>query len=292
MIKKLIFCLVLLFPVLALANGPEPNILIAMVSPANPATPSVKPSASHTDYTQDANCMGAWYMNSAGDATEVDRSGESGDLTESAGDTIAQSATVPTTPVYSGYSKDFVIAETEYLTHADTNSTDINGADQKLSIVAWVKLTAVTNTQNYVIVSKFDWGTGDRQYRLNINGTAANEFRFEGYLSSDGGAGTQIFSTTTDYAITTWYHVALVYNDTDMRLYINGVLASTPEAHITGIDNGDAAFIIGAGLNSGTPEQYFNALIDEVAIFNRDLSATEVLENYNHGISGNKGGSD
>ena len=44
-----------------------------------------------TDYTQDANCMGAWYMNSAGDASEIDRSGEGGDLAESAGDTVAQS---------------------------------------------------------------------------------------------------------------------------------------------------------------------------------------------------------
>ena len=36
----------------------------------------------------------------------------------------------------------------------------------------------------------------------------------------------------------------------------------------------------------------FDGLIDEVAVFNRELSATEVLDIKNNGISGNKGGSD
>jgi hypothetical protein len=37
---------------------------------------------------------------------------------------------------------------------------------------------------------------------------------------------------------------------------------------------------------------YYDGLIDEVAVFDRELSSAEVLDIYTNGISGNKGGSD
>jgi hypothetical protein len=72
------------------------------------------------------------------DGNETDRSGEGETLTETSG-TIPTSADVPSG--YSGKSRDFEQEDTEMLAHIDGGSTDINGADQALSICFWVKLT-------------------------------------------------------------------------------------------------------------------------------------------------------
>jgi len=68
-----------------------------------------------TNYALDANCMGAWRMNSSTNETDV--SGEGGTLIVASG-TIPTSATVPSG--YSGDSRDFESADTEYLSHASS----------------------------------------------------------------------------------------------------------------------------------------------------------------------------
>jgi len=244
-----------------------------------------KNSSGGTDYTADANCMGAWYMNSAGDAAEVDRSGEGNNLGETSGDTIAQSSDVPSS--YSGNSKDLESTETEYLYHADGLDTDINGANQSITFAAWIKPENDT-TANMYIVSKWDNADGSRQYSLFYSDS--ND-RFQCNISNDGADWTESFGTTgISYA--TWVHIACVYNDTDVRLYVNGVLdsngADNPAAHTTGIFNGDQSFRVG-GENA---DLYFDGLIDEVIIFDRALDAFEILEMYNFGISGNRGAND
>lgn len=87
-------------------------------------------------------------------------------------------------------------------------------------------------------------------------------------------------------------HLACVYNDTDIRIYVDGVLdtgADNPKAHTTGIFNSNASFIVGDG---GGLTNEFDGLIDEVIIFDRALSAAEILNIYNDGIDGSNGGND
>ena len=77
----------------------------------------------------------------------------------------------------------------------------------------------------------------------------------------------------------TWYHVASTWDGTTRKLFVNGVLkrSDTP-----GANNATAAnFHIGKTCCS----EFFNGLIDDVAIYTRALSAEEVAELANSSIS-------
>jgi len=235
--------------------------------------------AAGTDYTSDANCQGAWFMNCSGN--ETDRSGNGNTLTETSG-TIPTSATVPSG--YSGTSRDFELGDTECLLRTDGDSVglDINGADAKVSVVAWVKAEDIANASWYSIACKWT-----NQYYLGLVGTGSGTFKVAGGVV--GGAGQKlVYSTGTAYAAGTWYHVAFVFNDVDLRVYTNGSLDCTPLADTNGISDNASSFYIGSS-STGSP---FDGLIDEVAVFDRELSSTEVAEIYTDGIDGTKGGND
>jgi len=242
-----------------------------------------------TDYTSDANCMAAYYMNGNG-GNETDRSGEGETLTETGG-TIARSATVPSG--YSGNSRDIVDGDTEYFTHADGGSTDIFGADQCVSIVAWVRIDAISTNAYQGAATKYHYTDNNRQYALGVKGDGlnANEFAVWGAVSSDGTAGntTTVYSTTDDIAVGSWHHIAMVYNDTDLRVYLDGSLDCTPGAHTAGISEEPSVFLVGQAFEG---DYDFDGLIDEVAVFNDELTSTEINNIYTDGISGDKGGSD
>jgi sugar lactone lactonase YvrE len=73
----------------------------------------------------------------------------------------------------------------------------------------------------------------------------------------------------------TWTHVAMAYDGTTVALYRNGVAVSSTS--VSGnVDNDGAAFTVGG--RSG--DLFFSGLIDEVEVFNRGLSASEVQAIY------------
>ena len=245
-------------------------------------------SVTVVDYTQDANCMGAWYMNSTS-TPELDRSGNSADLAYI--NTPATTNTVPTTPVYSGNSLDFErTTQEDSLFIADGGSTDISGSEQSMTVSAWVK--PESTSEDYFIVTKYDYGNDQRQFDLQTSGSTSYKFA----VSSDGtfATGADSVSTSTAPSIGTWVHVVGVYNaETDLLdIYINGVKDATSVSHVNGIHDGTSTFNIGAARNSTAPVGWYDGLIDEAIIFDRVLSVTEILSIYNNGIDGTKGSND
>lgn len=239
-------------------------------------------SSTTTDYSQDANCMGAWYMNGGASANgddETDRSGEGQTLTETSGD-IPNSASVPSG--YSGTSRDFEFGESEYLAGSTSGSLDITG-HTGLTVAAWVKVENDTGPAH--IVSKWDNVATYRQYALRI--IIDNNFEFA--VSNDGSTTVKV-TATTKFSTGTYQHVVGVHDpdNDELRIYVDGSSDATPQAHSTGIYAGNAAFSIGVE----NAQLYYDGLMDEVIVFNRVLSPAEILEIYNNGISGNKGGND
>jgi PKD repeat protein len=82
------------------------------------------------------------------------------------------------------------------------------------------------------------------------------------------------FNITSDASATTgtWHHVALASTADTANLYIDGVLKGTSQRGT--ISSTSNPFRIGFTTDYGSPA--FNGLIDEVKIYNRALSATEV----------------
>jgi hypothetical protein len=89
-----------------------------------------------------------------------------------------------------------------------------------------------------------------------------------------------------------WHHVAATYNGAQMCLYVDGTLdASQPATGLIALNN--EPLCIGANSKAYVPSCYciqmgyfFNGLIDEVSLYNRALSAAEILAIYNAGSAG------
>jgi hypothetical protein len=245
------------------------------------------PALGGVDYVVDAGCQLALYMNNNG-GNETDRSVNAYTMTQTSG-VIPTVSNVPNT--YAGVSRDFEAGDSEYLSCISANcpNLNINGADAKLSLVAWINNESIANAAGQNVISKYVTVGNQRQYVLEIVGTNTNTFKVYCEVSSNGAAGTIVYSATTNYASGTWYHIGCVANDTDVRVYVNGVLDSTPGAHTAGIFNATSPVNIGA---YSVSVNLYDGLIDEVGIFNRELTSTEILDIYTYGISGNRGGND
>lgn len=84
-----------------------------------------------------------------------------------------------------------------------------------------------------------------------------------------------------------WHHVGAVYDGTNMYLYVDGNLDISKPANRPMATNG---FPVCIGTNPDKPVPYanyfFNGAIDEVSIYNRALSGTEIQSIYAAGKSG------
>jgi hypothetical protein len=85
----------------------------------------------------------------------------------------------------------------------------------------------------------------------------------------------------------TWYNYTLTYNGnspttlSNFIAYINGSPSTLQEGNTSSQNAYNTYNVIGASLVSGTPMGHFNGDIGPILIYNRALSANEVLHNYN-----------
>jgi len=85
------------------------------------------------------------------------------------------------------------------------------------------------------------------------------------------------FGSNATISLLTWYYVTLTFNTTDgMSLYINGTLDSTYTANKTA-RGGNGSVELGAFSASN----FLYGGLSKVHCYNRTLSASEVLQNYN-----------
>ena len=91
--------------------------------------------------------------------------------------------------------------------------------------------------------------------------------------------------TTHTFKAGRWYHVAVVWNETEeyYDIFINGV-ARTDLNTGTGVNSNFDSFLIGTANDTSN---FFNGQIDEVGIFSSSLTSDQVIELYNQGVPSN-----
>ena len=137
----------------------------------------------------------------------------------------------------------------------------------------WFKPNVVSGNGGLV-----GWGDYFSSRRVNALRLYENSGGFRHYW---WGADLDCTGTQCPISTGTWYHVASTWDGTTRKLFVNGVLkrSDTP-----GANNATAAnFHIGKTCCS----EFFNGLIDDVAIYTRALSAGEVAELANSSIPTN-----
>ncbi|WP_283136775.1 LamG-like jellyroll fold domain-containing protein [Rhizohabitans arisaemae] len=134
-----------------------------------------------------------------------------------------------------------------------------------LTVEAWVNPASTAGWRTAVLKER----TGGLSYALY----ASNGSRPEGDLNL-GGADVAVRGSAPP-PTGTWTHLALTYDGAAIRLYVDGVQAgSTPR---TGPINFAAAGPLRIGGNAVWGE-YFSGLIDEVRVYDRALTAAEIVE--------------
>lgn len=99
------------------------------------------------------------------------------------------------------------------------------------------------------------------------------------------GGGTSNVDVSTTFTFNAWNHVTLTYDGSTNAIYRNGILANSAaeSGNITNILS--LPFIVGAQYNANNsynlPTDGFNGWIGNVLLYNRALSAAEVLQNFN-----------
>jgi len=214
----------------------------------------------------------------------------------------ATNTNLPATGLADGTYKVYVVDSAGLLSSASTNSVtllidyalDFDGTDDKVSANGVATELASSNLPLSVSAWVYpDDGTSEQL----VFGFYKNSAFANGPSVLYGGADlkfsyydqTPIYdNSSSTYAINNWHHVVLtIGSDQDGVLYVNGSSAATfSGAHNSG---GLDMFSIAMDYDSteddtaASASKYFDGKIDEVAVWNDELTSTEVTAIYNSG---------
>jgi len=142
------------------------------------------------------------------------------------------------------------------------------------TISCWVKYdnTAAAGSGKWpMILGNGDWTNDLNGYMLALNSTAGSEGQviFQILNASSG-----IFvNSTLQYGDNTWHHICGTWDGTNLTLYVNGTSVGTTPQTIDAV-SGVNPFVMGR--NALAANSFYNGVIDDVRVYNRALSSTEV----------------
>jgi len=150
----------------------------------------------------------------------------------------------------------------DYVDMVDATALDITGTS--LTLTAWIyPRDGGANGGSRVISKLNNAGNGD------VYAMYTDSYRLR-FRTIDG------VDMISEHIIelNEWVHVAMVYDGTDQRIYINGVLdPATPQLENRPIPSSNSPLQLG---RRGDNTRFFNGIIDEAQVYDRALTDTEV----------------
>ena len=153
-----------------------------------------------------------------------------------------------------------------------TLGNDTNLELQNLSISAWFNLDTLEADIDFYS-SAADNGTNG--YRLGTTGSTEII-----WLVGDASGYTLKFSSGLSASTGEWKCVTATYDSSNLRIYIDGLLNVTESATKT-ITHANPIVIGARGGDLGNNDNGIDGKIAIVQVYNRALSAAEILQNYN-----------
>ena len=163
----------------------------------------------------------------------------------------------------------------------DGNALSFNGTDSlvvipdspslhlttAMTLEAWVKPSVALNNWKAILQKEVDAYFLNADTNLNTTGSGGT---FNGVCCT-------VVQGTSGLPVNTWTHVASTYDGATLKLYVNGVLVSS-QARTGSLEVNNLALRIGGDTYAG---ENFPGLIDNLRIYNRALSATEIQTDMN-----------
>ena len=152
-------------------------------------------------------------------------------------------------------------------------SESVQNQIQEKTFCAWVKLSNVNQSGGGIVSIQTPSGS-------MFDAMVYNELNNGWFFGSDNFSR----SSTSNYMegdTQQWVHMVFTYQSLNFKMYRNGMLIYTDNQFQSYQFNSDAIFLI--GLRHYGSNGYFNGKIDDVAIYNRSLSASEIQQLYTLG---------
>jgi len=144
-----------------------------------------------------------------------------------------------------------------------------------ITVGAWVYLSSAPTEIRYILGKR----DGAEAYSIDINVNRGIRF------STFDGGNHILYTGDNVWPLNQWFHVVGTYDGTTLVIYINGINVASQYSPGS-ISTSPYSFAIG-NIRGTTdyPGIYFPGLIDEVRVYNRDLSASEVSRLYTSGAT-------
>ena len=182
----------------------------------------------------------------------------------------------------SAYSFDGV---NDFIEVAHSDSLDITS---EISISLWTKMDnaggSLSLNQYFISKGTGGWYTEDNTYNFYLANGADDWLVLT--LCPEGGSGSDDSSNTyspeidlSNLSSSEWYHFVATWDGSVIQLYKNGIHIEESDTDFSGIINSMVANLNIGVLGDGT--RYFSGMMDDIRIYNRALSASEVQGLYN-----------
>lgn len=162
--------------------------------------------------------------------------------------------------------------------------------DTPFSLSVWNNIDGFDTGSNYLInsvsnvSSEVDW-----IFRLEYTSDTVAHLRF--YIDDGSGTNSIQITSTTSSTKQVWKHYVATYDGSGtkegMKVYMDGVLQGVTRLETgtyTGMINASTKITVGKrGWQNGVPIN----LIDEIKIFDKELTQAEIDQDYANGLSGN-----
>lgn len=177
-----------------------------------------------------------------------------------------------------------------YVNYGSANSVM---PDSAITVEAWIKPAVfASNVWQNSIVNKDGWGSGEEGFSLRCGGSGVLSFVICGrtFASPTSLSWKEVKTTTGTIPLNQWTHVAGTFDGDSLRCYVNGVQKAS--FAFTGMIKWVSTvslynLMVGRcpqGLTTSSENRYFNGNIDEVRVWERALSASELQANMNNHI--------
>jgi len=158
--------------------------------------------------------------------------------------------------------------------YAINESADLNLLDAGFSVQVWVNATDFTN--NLAAIIHYINQTSNVGFSMTKN-SGVNTVNFA-VATPDGSATT---NTGNLVALTNWYHIVGVYNESDVLLYLNGTFVTKSALTTAFADPVEGNLTVGRHGYLSDSSRSWKGIIDEVGIWNRALTQQDITELYN-----------
>lgn len=216
-----------------------------------------------------AGAIGYWRLNdTSGAAANLGTLGYQANGTYGGAPLLGQAGLRP--PTYGGYESNNLAVRFGPSTGYVTTGQPLLSGRFAFTLSGWFNAQSLSTSRIGL------WGQNDAIEFGFINPTTLSVW------TAAGGS----LDVSVSIALNTWHHVAAVGDGSTLKIYLDGQLLGTGGGNTLDYGSSDYPFNIGGGGVWDAGGNQFDGLIDEVAVYDRALSADEVLLEFRSAAGG------